>query len=246
MQYLAIVRKTPTELKHFGIKERSGRYKWGSGDRPYQRLETPKSKQGKKAYKIASKTGKRPDWYTKERIIPKGTKVYRVTLKTEKGRDAPTYVTYTYTDRNLMAGQYLTQLMDFRGMRLKPREYEENEKKIRQFEEKSYKLTEDLKIPSRQTVAEVFKESVPLEFAAMAYAITLCKRNKVKIEDDAKKAGEDFKKVFREYADIYMDEYYDSVPHKTDLELFYNKAWAVGVSDRVKNIVVNKLSDMGV
>lgn len=27
-------------LMHYGIKEKSGRYKWGSGDRPYQRLET--------------------------------------------------------------------------------------------------------------------------------------------------------------------------------------------------------------
>ena len=26
-----------TELEHYGIKRRSGRYKWGSGDDPYQR-----------------------------------------------------------------------------------------------------------------------------------------------------------------------------------------------------------------
>lgn len=31
-------------LTHFGIKERSGRYPWGSGERPYQRLETPEEK----------------------------------------------------------------------------------------------------------------------------------------------------------------------------------------------------------
>ncbi len=30
-------------IAHTGVKERSGRYKWGSGDRPYQRLEKRKS-----------------------------------------------------------------------------------------------------------------------------------------------------------------------------------------------------------
>lgn len=29
-------------LAHYGVKERSGRYDWGSGDRPYQRLEKRK------------------------------------------------------------------------------------------------------------------------------------------------------------------------------------------------------------
>lgn len=31
-----------TELYHRGVQGRSGRYKWGSGARPYQRLEKPK------------------------------------------------------------------------------------------------------------------------------------------------------------------------------------------------------------
>lgn len=31
--------KTDNELYHYGTKEHSGRYDWGSGDRPYQRLE---------------------------------------------------------------------------------------------------------------------------------------------------------------------------------------------------------------
>lgn len=35
-----------TELYHYGVQGRSGRYKWGSGGRPYQRLEKPKRKVG--------------------------------------------------------------------------------------------------------------------------------------------------------------------------------------------------------
>lgn len=33
-----------SELYHYGIAGRSGRYPWGSGGRPYQRLEKPKNK----------------------------------------------------------------------------------------------------------------------------------------------------------------------------------------------------------
>lgn len=29
----------PNEIYHYGMPQRSGRYAWGSGDRPYQRLE---------------------------------------------------------------------------------------------------------------------------------------------------------------------------------------------------------------
>lgn len=34
----------PDEIAHYGMPERSGRYAWGSGDRPYQRLEGKVSK----------------------------------------------------------------------------------------------------------------------------------------------------------------------------------------------------------
>lgn len=32
----------PNEIYHYGIKRRSGRYPWGSGDRPYQSEEISK------------------------------------------------------------------------------------------------------------------------------------------------------------------------------------------------------------
>lgn len=37
------------ELYHYGTQGKSGRYKWGTGDRPYQRLETAKAKKYKKS-----------------------------------------------------------------------------------------------------------------------------------------------------------------------------------------------------
>lgn len=45
-----------TELYHFGIPRRSGRYPWGSGNRPFQSGGGPMSKrQAKKAEKLRSK-----------------------------------------------------------------------------------------------------------------------------------------------------------------------------------------------
>lgn len=39
------------ELYHYGMPERSGRYPWGSGDRPYQRLKKTIKKLNKTEYK---------------------------------------------------------------------------------------------------------------------------------------------------------------------------------------------------
>lgn len=46
----------PTELYHYGMPERSGRYAWGSGDRPYQRLEGKISKGFKEAKSLLTES----------------------------------------------------------------------------------------------------------------------------------------------------------------------------------------------
>lgn len=52
----------PDEIYHFGTKRHSGRYPWGSGDRPYQSEEESKKKYEKKEIARlrtgAEKTGK--------------------------------------------------------------------------------------------------------------------------------------------------------------------------------------------
>lgn len=66
-----IAPQKPDEIYHYGIKGRSGRYPWGSGDRPYQRLEkrvgklerkverTKKREVSKNAKKLRSESYKR-------------------------------------------------------------------------------------------------------------------------------------------------------------------------------------------
>ena len=40
------------ELYHFGVKERSGRYAWGSGKRPHQRLEKTQARRSRRGDRI--------------------------------------------------------------------------------------------------------------------------------------------------------------------------------------------------
>lgn len=49
----------PDEIYHFGVQGRSGRYPWGSGDRPYQRLEGKRSSMERKLGRSFSKANKR-------------------------------------------------------------------------------------------------------------------------------------------------------------------------------------------
>lgn len=44
MTSVICIPKESMEIYHFGIKERSGRYPWGSGKRPHQRLESPEER----------------------------------------------------------------------------------------------------------------------------------------------------------------------------------------------------------
>ena len=55
--YVAPVK--PDEIFHYGMPERSGRYAWGSGDRPYQRLEGKVSKMENRLQKRLDKADRR-------------------------------------------------------------------------------------------------------------------------------------------------------------------------------------------
>lgn len=48
----------PDEIYHFGTKEHSGRYPWGSGERPRQRLEKPKMSAEEKAERSRARAEK--------------------------------------------------------------------------------------------------------------------------------------------------------------------------------------------
>lgn len=109
------------ELYHYGMPRRSGRYPWGSGDRPYQSV------------KDSLKGKRRSEYFTQERTIPKGTKMFRTTTNTfDMNNKGSTYVTYMQADRDLYKGGHIK-------LRDKKQTYEHE-----------MTLNKDLKIPSRE------------------------------------------------------------------------------------------------
>lgn len=73
----------PSDILHYGVKGKSGRYPWGSGGRPYQRLEKPRggiigflrSRKEKKAEQTAEALEKEKESRKaeKERVIKEGS-----------------------------------------------------------------------------------------------------------------------------------------------------------------------------
>lgn len=120
------------DILHYGMPRRSGRYPWGSGDRPYQSLEGALKGKG------------RSEYFQSKRTIPKGTKMYRTSInpnETTKGQ--PIYVSYTDVDRDLYKGGYIR----IRDKSSKTYEYE-------------FELNNDLKLPSRDEYKYAIKEEL--------------------------------------------------------------------------------------
>lgn len=85
-------------LAHYGIKRRSGRYPWGSGDRPYQGETFRERRQIKNAVSGKSRSRKR---FEEAHTIPKGTTIYRVTGKAKEPLKGAKYVSYLEPDRRV-------------------------------------------------------------------------------------------------------------------------------------------------
>lgn len=127
-----------SELYHYGVSVKdgspgrgSGRYPYGSGDRPFQdKLIT------KRQISIAEK-GKDRSQFIDAHKIPKGTKMYRTTVDLEDA-DGPIYVTYLPSDRDYYRSTYASTEISQRS-----------ENKNKNIYENVYVLKNDLKIPSR-------------------------------------------------------------------------------------------------
>ena len=129
-----------TSLYHHGIKGQ----KWGI--RRYQNPDGSLTNEGRKHYgkivnKMANEVIER-SYFTQERSIPKGTKMYRVSAnKNEQKKGGPIYVSYTDVDRNHYKGGWV------KGTANGARTYE--------YE---FTLNKDLKIPSRKKQEKVINE----------------------------------------------------------------------------------------
>lgn len=133
---------TQNELFHYGVKRRSGRYPYGSGERPYQ--SEPSRRMTTEDFKKAIERGSTRAAFNEKHTIPKGTTFYRTTTnKNETGSGSSTYVSYLPPERDLYKGGYI-------------RRRDEAKKAY----EKTMKSNVDITVPSRKETMEVVADVV--------------------------------------------------------------------------------------
>lgn len=231
----------PEDILHYGVKRKSGRYPWGSGERPYQ------------SYKRAIEgTGARSSYFTSERTIPKGTIMYRTTINKNESNDGSTSVTYLEPDRDLYRGGWIRQQANsFRFGIDGPDTYE-----------RKMTLTKDLRIPSRNTYKQVLKEVIdenpkllkesveasmnymnPPGSSSRSLMIdstryrtvnqTFVETLKKKFYSDEKMWDGIVDRTYKRYKDMDIDEAYVRI------------ALGLGYADNLKKVFFDKLSNKG-
>lgn len=215
---------TQNELYHYGIKRRSGRYPWGSGDRPFQ--NSPSRKEANQALK-----GKgRPEIYRQRRTIPKGTKVYRSTHDPNE-KLTTAYVSYLDPDRDLYKGGEIAR--------------RDRSKKVY---EREMVLKEDLKIPSRQRVKDIVKQITDEDpkliddtiKAILDYRIPKDSVTYYEITTDWKTGKTDLKLY-----DKYVKDVINAVKDQSVDDAFANLVGGLGHSNKLKNQLINQLKKEG-
>lgn len=93
---------------------------------------------------LGMKWGVRRDEYLKRHTIPRGTKMYRVTIDSNESTKGNKYVTYLPPDRDMYRGSYANGIRQQYG-----------KDKNTPLYENTYTLKEDLNIPSREEYKKV-------------------------------------------------------------------------------------------
>lgn len=167
--------------------------------------------------------------------IKKGTKVYRVTSSNNRELHGSTYVTYLPPDRDFYRGSYSNTLKKQQGGTNTDR-----------VQENTYKLTEDLNIPSRKELGEAYKAAMNdpevLKEACLARAETYVQRKMDQKYGTLSSYNLMRSKVVESFMKSYMSEYGTYPPDEAFL--FTARAMTNG-SPIIKDAVIKKLSEKG-
>ena len=168
--------------------------------------------------------------------IAKGTKVYRVTTKSKTNPFGATYVTYLPPDRDLYRGSYSRVLKRNQGGN-------EKEKMV----ETEYELTQELNIPSRSELKQVFSKVMSdnklKEKACIALAENLVKSDQL---DYMFNYGDDYEKHMTKDIKIFTKRYMDQFGTYTPDQAFALTARSLGsASPIVKQAVITELKNKG-
>lgn len=142
----------PEDILHYGVKRKSGRYPWGSGERPYQRstgslVEKGIAKKKKLAKDLLGRNISRREAASTTKFnepitMKKGDKVQHIGVKFNGLREGQLYVTATDYDNKLYEA--------FLSLNLKSKGFDPS--KI------TLTLSEDLRSPSSKEQRTVFNE----------------------------------------------------------------------------------------
>lgn len=232
---------TSEEIYHFGIKRRSGRYPWGSGERPYQSIE-------KKDIDRAVKRYKRSPKFKEAKIIPKGTIVYR-TESGDRNRPGSVFVSYTQRDRDMYRTLYQDALKIQIGKKANGINSDDDI-----LPEDTYVLTEDLKIPSRQTLREAYANSLTAKEVGLACVKGQLENPKyeewfkTRYVDDPEKGVEAYKNWLKKAAPEIMQQAMDDGLKNSPLydnKAFYYYVWYSNADPNLRNKVIDNLKAQG-
>ena len=221
-------------LSHHGILGQ----KWGV--RRFQNEDRTWTEAGKERYgntvdqKKVNKTtskGVRPSELVEAHTIPKGTEIYRTVTDPNESQDGTKYVTYLDSDRNLYKGGWvrMTQRAD-------------------KAYENTYKLTEDIKVPSRDELKSVINDVVgknkdlQKKTVDAFLDVTLPKNSYGRYEASIDQlTGEVSNKVWKKYCDESLKAFRGMSP---DQAYFYT-AQSLGKNKEVKDQVIKELKKRG-
>ncbi len=211
-----------TELYHHGIKGQ----RWGV--RRYQNKDGTLTPEGVKRYqKLLNKQANKlldRTVLTEAKTLPKGTKMYRITVNDQKERDGPTYVTYLDIDRKMYKAGAI-------------RERQGSDKAY----EREFTLQGDLKIPSRKEAQEVVQKIVMKDKKLLSEAME--KFVEMRMHHSPQ---------YSNYVDTMwggkkktIDTMIDLMSQKPIEQSFYYIAQSLGLATNTKNAIISEMEKRG-
>lgn len=206
------------ELCHYGIKRRSGRYPYGSGDRPFQsatRSEIRKLEKGKERSQI----------FRNQHTIPKGTNVYLVSKNPNSTKNSAT-VSYLNIDRdkNISSSRF--------------------DKSSKSYERRMI-LTEDVKVPSREHLKWTINSEISKNPKLLDSAISSLVKDRYPngVLDDDELNSKSYSK--EKYYEVLFERTAKAVNNQP-LEYRFNQlVYSFSDDNELKKAVFNKLSEEG-
>lgn len=182
--------------------------------------------------------------------IKKGTKMRRVTVDANESLSGHKYVTFLPVDRDLYRGSYANRIKENSGKSKSDKVYEN-----------TYKLKQDLKIPSRDEVKQVIKDlrdrdkgnKIAIENGKAYCNIFLNQKNGDSYYDELenyfmvknKQMPDDYDKAHREAVKGTINKFVDRYKNQPIDSLFRDTVTSFGVSESNRSAVINELKKRG-